>query len=149
MRIYIAGPLSSDSSGARLKNCLSAINAGVEIMRKGHTPFVPHLMDWFDWHAKRSGIDFAWRQYIDWCLVWVAQCEALLYLGPSPGADIELAEAERLGLKVYQSVSEIEGCGQQCAHEPNFEAQVLAAAAGRQEAGTVVETVNKKSNQEE
>ena len=44
---------------------------------------------------------------MDWCLVWLAQCEAILYLGPSKGADIELAEAERLGLKIYRSVSEI------------------------------------------
>ena len=107
MRVYVAGPLTSDIAGTRLKNCQRAINAGVQIMKKGHTPFVPHLMDWFDWFAKRAGIEFAWQDYIDWCLVWLAQCEALLFLGPSPGADIELAEAEKLGLKIYRSISEI------------------------------------------
>jgi NAD-dependent oxidoreductase involved in siderophore biosynthesis len=34
-------------------------------------------------------------------------CEALLLLGPSPGANVERAWAERLGLPIYTSVEEV------------------------------------------
>jgi len=107
LRIYIAGPLTSDKQVARRQNCLNAINAGIEVMRKGHEPFVPHLMDWLDKWAKKAGVEFTWRDYMDWCLAWLGQCEALLFLGHSRGADIELEEAKKLGLEIYYSVDEM------------------------------------------
>ena len=108
MRIYISGPLTSDVDEVRRRNCIAAITAGIEVMRKGHEPFVPHLMDWLDKWAKRDGVVFTWQNYMDWCLAWLAQCEALLFLSHSRGADIELEEAQRLGLRIFNSVEEIQ-----------------------------------------
>ncbi|MBV6504730.1 MAG: hypothetical protein ILNGONEN_00280 [Syntrophorhabdaceae bacterium] len=107
MRIYVAGPLTSPDGGVRRQNCLNAINAGIQVMQKGHEPFVPHLMDWLDKWAQRAGIEFTWQDYMNWCLAWLAQCEALLFLAPSRGANMELEFAKKNGLKVFYSVDEI------------------------------------------
>ena len=107
MRIYIAGPLTADTDEAVLQNCQKAIDAGIELMRMGHVPFVPHLMQWFDARAKSEGVNFSWEVYINWCLAWLEQCEALLFLGPSPGANIELEAAKKAGKRIFYSVDEI------------------------------------------
>jgi len=108
MRIYIAGPLTADTDEAVLQNCQKAIDAGIELMRMGHTPFVPHLMHWFDTRARGKGVNFSWEDYISWCLAWLEQCEALLFLGSSPGADVELEAAKKAGKRIFYSVDEVQ-----------------------------------------
>jgi len=39
--------------------------------------------------------------------VWLQQCEALFYIGPSKGADIELARAKELGLQIFHELKEV------------------------------------------
>ena len=44
---------------------------------------------------------------MEWDIEWLVECDALLFLGSSPGADIELKAAQELGLKIYYSTDEV------------------------------------------
>lgn len=87
MRIYIAGPISADTHDKMAWNVFKAIYIAKDIIKKGHFPFIPHLF-WI------LGLDRSWQWWIDFDDVWLRQCDALFYMGPSPGADIELARAK-------------------------------------------------------
>ena len=103
MRIYIAGPYSSVHRWEIRNNIARADRAARVIAAKGHTPFCPHThtCNWqYDdrfTHDDFMRIDFEWLE----------QCHAILYLGPSPGADMELKHAQEIELTVFRSVQEI------------------------------------------
>lgn len=107
LRIYIAGPYTSlDENGHEL-NTHRAIDAGISVFQKGHYPYIPHLTHYVDIRAKAAGIELSWADYIKWDLPWLDMCDALLYLGKSKGADLELERAKEQGKRIYFSVAEI------------------------------------------
>jgi hypothetical protein len=108
LKIYVAGPYSAPSEEEREQNTRRAIEAGLALFKLGHTPFIPHLTHYVDLHAHRTGVVMSWDDYIRLDLEWLDVCDALLYLGPSKGADIELQYALKTGKRVFQSLSEIE-----------------------------------------
>jgi len=108
MLIYVAGPLSAPTPALQRRNVEAALEAGRQILLRGHAPLIPHLSHWFDeWHHRSRGHSLAYEQYLAWDFELLRRCEALLYLGASPGADRELAEARRMGLVVWRSVEAI------------------------------------------
>lgn len=104
MLIYIAGPYSSDTPEAVLENVNTAIDAGVALAKMGHAPLIPHLNHWV---AERHPEAFSWDEYMDWDLALLEACDALLYLGSSPGANIELDAAIRHDMRVFRSLDEV------------------------------------------
>ena len=93
-------------------NVARADEAGRLIARLGHTPFVPQKMTW-DWERDEV---LAYEDFLRIDLEWLGLCDALLYLGPSPGADRELEAAKAMGLTIYYSVDEIPTSGDSDAH---------------------------------
>jgi len=92
MRIYIAGPYSSDPEG----NTKEAIRIGNMVRDMGHTPFIPHLTYMWDKQHPRD-----YEDWMAWDFEWLAQCQLVIRMpGHSPGADRELAEASRLGIDI-------------------------------------------------
>lgn len=117
-KIYVAGPYSSPAQAARQLNVDRAIQVAVELLAKGHFPFVPHLTHYVDEWARASGIDLSWEDYIAWDAVWLQECDSLYYIASSRGADLELEIAEYLGKPVYRSMDDVpEGDGRIEAHE--------------------------------
>jgi hypothetical protein len=111
LRIYIAGPYTSSNREGHEVNTERAIDAGIAVFQKGHFPYVPHLTHYVDLRAKRTGISMAWADYMSWDMPWLDMCDALLYLGKSKGADLELERARKLKKRVYFSLSEIPRVG--------------------------------------
>lgn len=107
LRIYLAGPYSGASREEIERNVNRAIDAGIEIFLKGHFPHVPHLTDLVDLRAREIGRELTWHDFICWDMPWLEVCDALLYLGKSKGADLELEEAKRLGKQIFYSVDDI------------------------------------------
>ena len=108
LKIYIAGPISADMEDKVLANCQRAVDAGIELMQKGHFPFVPHLSLWTNTRAKvKHDVEFTWEQWMKLDGAFLQSCDALLYLGSSRGADQELARAKELGLQIFYSVGEV------------------------------------------
>jgi hypothetical protein len=99
MRVYIAGPYTK---GDVVLNVRNAVHAADAVLEFGHVPFVPHLT--MLWHAISP------KDYAEWVrldLAWLAACDCLIRLdGESKGADVEEAEANRLGLPVYRGVKD-------------------------------------------
>jgi hypothetical protein len=107
LRIYIAGPYTApDKNGLEL-NTYGAIDAAIAVFRKGHIPYVPHLTHYVDLRAKTTGINLTWNDYMRWDLPWLELCDALLHLGKSKGADLELERARKLKKILFFSLDEI------------------------------------------
>jgi len=104
LTIYIAGPYGDDLPPDVIeRNIRDATAAGKEVLLKGHYPFIPHSM-FARWETdKRFTVD----QFQRSSNYWLGRCGALLYLGPSPGADREKSLAEHMGKTIYTSIAQI------------------------------------------
>lgn len=107
MLIYISGPYTASTKEGCEKNTYDAIDAAIEVNKKGHLAFVPHLSHWHDLRAKDRGVEIPWQHWIEVDLRLLIACDALLYLKPSKGADIELAKAKEIGMQIFYSVAEV------------------------------------------
>ena|SRR5689334_18222560 len=107
LHIYVAGPYTAAKLDGLERNAKAAIDAGIAILKKGHIPFIPHLTHYVDLRAHELDIEISWAEYMKWDEAWLDKCDALLYLGPSRGADIELSRAMIKGLQIFYSLTEI------------------------------------------
>lgn len=106
--IYIAGKYSATTEEVVSYNVDRAIEAGLEIYKRGHIPFIPHLTKMVsDFNRMLDFPDLKWEEYMAWCLEYLKRCDALFYLSSSKGADIELIYAQKRGMKVYFSLDDI------------------------------------------
>ncbi len=102
MRVYIAAPYSK---GDIYLNVRRAIDAGDELLRMGHIPFIPHLSHFWHYISPKS-----YETWLEIDRQWIDCCDAVLRLdGESKGADNEVAYAKTKGIKVYYKWSDIEG----------------------------------------
>lgn len=100
IRVFIMGPYTA---GDVAQNVARAIEAADVLLSLGFYPYLPHLCHF--WHLHRN------RTYEDWMKldrVWLQKCDAAYRLsGPSPGADEEQSECERLSIPVFFSFAEL------------------------------------------
>ena len=45
--------------------------------------------------------------WVDADLAWMERCDGFLFLGPSPGSNLELKRGKRLSLRIFNSIEEI------------------------------------------
>lgn len=105
--VFVAGPLSGISNGKELpqeeqqQHVERACGVGVELLKAGFAPFIPHLSWYIDPYTK----------YHEWYAIdleFVRRSDAVLRIsGQSRGADIETELAGTLGVPVFHSVEEI------------------------------------------
>ena len=107
LKIYVAGPYTAPTRKLRCENVNIAIDVGLQIWKKGHVPYIPHLTHFIDERASETGVCMTYEEYLAWDTEWLKTCTGLLYLGSSQGADLELENAKHLGLSIYYSVDEI------------------------------------------
>lgn len=99
VKLYVSGPYTK---GDQFINTRNAILASDELMEAGVVAFCPHLSAY--WNTLKP---HTWQEWMDYDLVWVEACDALLRLpGESKGADIEVDKAKELGLPVFYSIEE-------------------------------------------
>jgi nucleoside 2-deoxyribosyltransferase len=99
--VYIAGPLGSRPAWPA--NIQRAIDAAQLVINAGHAPVVPHLLTHLDLDIERT-----YETWMRLDLATLAKCDAVLRIpGDSPGADREVAEAQRLGIPVVHSVADL------------------------------------------
>ncbi len=107
MKIYIAGPYSAPTEIEKLGNVSVVMAACLQVFKKGHIPFIPHLTHYVDLFAKVNGIPMEYQDYMRWDDVWLKECDAILVIAESPGVRVEMKEAQKLGLQFFSTVSEI------------------------------------------
>lgn len=99
-RIYIAGPYTNPDPCV---NTNRAIGYSMRIVRLGLIPFIPHLTHF--WHTMSPQPYEFWLAYD---MEWLRVCHAVLrFPGASSGADKEVAEAQRLGIPVFDSIESL------------------------------------------
>lgn len=98
--IYVSGPYTK---GDPVVNVRIAIAAGNNLLINGYTPIIPHLSVF--WHFLYP---HSWDTWIDYDMHLIPLCEGLLRLpGESTGADLEVAEAQRLDIPVVFTLQEV------------------------------------------
>lgn len=113
--VYIAGPISK---GDLYHNIDQAHEAGIALLKSGIPALVPHgSCFWGNRHREREQWGYTpevtpcGTTCEDWYgmdLPLVRRCDAVLRLpGESRGADLEVAEAQKLGRPVFHSVDEV------------------------------------------
>lgn len=107
MRIYVAAPYTAPTEWEVAANVTRAIDAGIEIVRRGHTPYIPHLTHWVELRSQEIGAGLDYETYMRMDEEWLACADALLYLAPSPGADRELRYALWNRMQVFRAIEEI------------------------------------------
>ena len=100
IKVFISSPYTIGDTAFNVRRQMDATD---ELIERGYAPFTP-LYYHFQ-HIVHP------RHYDDWIkidLEWLRSCDCVLRLpGESKGADIECAEADRLGLTVFNSVADI------------------------------------------
>lgn len=100
VRVYVAGPYSVPD---KVANTRVAIIAGNTLLDMGFVPFIPHLSHFWDFLCPQK-----YSVWLEYDLHWLRQCDAVLRLpGESKGADAEVAEAVRLNIPVFESISDL------------------------------------------
>lgn len=102
IKVYIAGPYTK---GDPFENTKKAIELGQRLLDAGYCPFVPHLTHF--WHTMIQ--ENPWEVWMDLDLQWLPTCDVVFRMeGESKGADIEVSEANRLGVPVVYSWEQLE-----------------------------------------
>ena len=97
LRVYIASPYTQGDPAINVKRQMDVFNM---LMDHGVIPFAP---TWA--HFQHLYEPKGYEEWMEWCLEWVQQCDAVLRLeGYSPGADREVELAEKLGIKVFYNI---------------------------------------------
>lgn len=100
--IYISGPISH---GNTFHHIHRAIEAWHYLWELNYTPICPHINGALEYHTTRD-----YEEWMDYDLEMLRQCDMVYRLeGFSPGADREVAEAKRLGIRVVQESEPIRG----------------------------------------
>ena len=107
MRIYVAGPYTASTEEEIQKNVNTAIDAAIAIYKKGHFPYVPHLTHWIEIRSKEITAGLKWEDYLEMDRAWLTNCDAMLFLHSSKGANLELEHAKKINKHVYNSLDEI------------------------------------------
>lgn len=92
--VYIAGPYSQ---GDKEQNVRNAIDAAELVLRKGGTPYIPHLTHYWD-QVYPKDVRFWYnydREFLRFCHFLV------IIPGPSVGVDMEIDIAHTLGMEIY------------------------------------------------
>lgn len=102
--IFISSPYTI---GNQLDNVQRQVEAAHTLMDYGYAPLAPLLSHYLEQWRSRP-----WEEWMEIDFVLLAKCDALLRLdGESRGADLEVAEARRLGIPVVYSVDELTQIG--------------------------------------
>ncbi len=90
MRIYVAGKYQGEVK----RNVSAACEAGLELIRAGYDPFIPHL-------AHYIGGDIPEERWKKWGLNWLSSCDGMVVLSNSPGVEREIKRAEELDIPIF------------------------------------------------
>lgn len=95
--MFISSPYSAATEQEREENVRKTYPVAKMIFERGGQPFIPLLFHYYDLEYARP-----WVGWMETCLVWLRVCDVVVRIpGKSKGADIEVAEAQRLGIPVY------------------------------------------------
>jgi hypothetical protein len=105
--VFVAGPYSAPTEDGVERNIENAIDVGLALFKRGYYPIIPHVLvrEYYD-PEDQNGL-FGYESLMDYTFSLVQKCDALLMIGPSPGADREREFAEGLGIPIYLELDQV------------------------------------------
>ncbi len=103
LTIFVAGPYSNGSTPVRERNVSIVHEIVKDLMIRGHIVLECHSLE----HAFFADSDLMHEDFLRQTLNWLTKCDAIYFAGSSPGADLELAQAQELGLRVFRAMDEV------------------------------------------
>ena len=101
LKVYVAGPYTKGDVELNVRN---AIDATSQLIALGFAPFCPHLSHYVDKIHPHS-----WQKWMDIDIEFLISYDIVLRLpGESKGADLEVETANKAGIPIFYSISEIE-----------------------------------------
>lgn len=114
MMVYVAGPITK---GLIMENMRQAHAAGVLLVQKGFSVFVPHASCFWGHQVTECGTGVApgaevdgvhYETWMEMDFAVIRKCSMLLRLpGESAGADREVEYAQQIGVPVFHSIEEL------------------------------------------
>ena len=102
LMIYVASPYTVPA-GKQLSNVYRSIDAAEELMKAGYCPVVPLYS-----HFHHGAYPHSWEEWLAIDIEKLIRCDAVLRLsGESKGADLEVREAKKRDIPVFESIEEI------------------------------------------
>lgn len=98
MKVFISSPYSADSE-LYFKKQISNTNL---LMDLGFTPFAPLLYHPAACEQKRD-----YQEWLDMLMEWLRVCDVVFCTGVSAGVTAEIEEADRLGIPVVFTITEL------------------------------------------
>lgn len=95
--IYIAGPYTGDEE----RNTRRMIEVYQALIKKGYAPFCPLLSH----YAAETSISY--KEWMRQDTYWLLKCDAMFFMGSSPGADAERLVAEAKGIPIYEDLQDL------------------------------------------
>lgn len=101
--VYVGGPFSAPTPGAKHANCLHASNIALRIAQRGHLVHCPHNATG-PWDGQ---LPYEWFMALDLKLLGSGAFDTFYYIGSSPGTDRELAVATQMGLTIWRNLDDV------------------------------------------
>ncbi len=107
MLIYVAGPYTADTPGGIAFNVDRAISVACDLIERGHNPYVPHFTYYLDQMLQQRKVTVEYERWMELDREWMEKCDALFFIGPSPGTNRELVRMAELKKIVYASMEQV------------------------------------------
>ena len=109
MLVYIAGPLSNGGGKCLLSNVVKAVEVAEQLYERGHWSFVPHLTAFQEriLQHTHNGHNCTHNRWLIGDAIILSRCDALYFIAPSPGANIELGVAQAIGIPVFRNMDDV------------------------------------------
>jgi hypothetical protein len=108
MRVYVAGPYSSDNVLGVLSNIRKGNHWAYQLLCQGFAPFSP----WLDYHfvLEDHTNDLTVKDFYEYSMTWLRCSEAVFVQGDwknSKGTQAEIEEAQSLGIPVFFDLTKL------------------------------------------
>ena len=108
-KVYVAGPFTADSKEAIQENVETAFHHATILKREGFTPFIPHLLFYYErWHKNTFGYFLEYEEAMEWDEAFLTDCDVLYVIARSPGVDREIERAKELGIPIHYASDKLE-----------------------------------------
>ena len=115
LRIFVSGAYRAATEEGVEANIQIAKSAGAELLRRGHSPFIPHTMTG---HMDRDYPEIPEEVYIACDLAWLEYADAILMLPnwrEGEGARNEYVEASLRSLTIFDTMDDVPDARKQVA----------------------------------
>ncbi len=113
MRFFVSGPITprdcTPREAVKIQTLYvdEGIRVGIELMRKGHFVFIPHLSFYVHIHPSNDvlfPLDYFYQYDFSIIKDWA---NALFYISTSPGVEREVEFAEAWGIPIYRNLDDV------------------------------------------